>query len=143
MDEFHRLERNRKPFEGIFGFGGGPQNYPCHEVFAQDLERLLNQFSAQAPSSDQVGPVLDYIYFSAPARWKSETAVYWMLLAVQGLTLDLIPLLDGADAETLCKAYQEAYPRRHNSGEAEIRGSSARPSPKTPVHSGSRRRKYP
>lgn len=112
LDEFHRLERKRRPFEGVLGFGGGPQNYPCHEAFAQDLERLLNQFAAQAPSSDQVGPVLDYIYFAAPARWKSETAVYWMLLAVQGLTLDLIPLLDGAGAEALCKTYQDTYPRR-------------------------------
>lgn len=112
VDEFHRLERYRRPLEGAFGLGGGPQNYPCHETFARDLEELLGRFAAQAPSSDQVGPALRYVYFTAPDRWKLESAVYWMLLAVQGLTLELIPLLDSTEAEMLYKAYQDAYPRR-------------------------------
>lgn len=111
-EEFYRLERKRRPLEGAFGFGGGPQSYPCHETFARDLECRLNRFAAQSPSSDQVAPVLSYICLTAPNRWRAENAVYWMLLAVQGLTLELIPLLDGTDAEALYRAYQDMYPRR-------------------------------
>lgn len=112
LNEFRRMEQGRRPFEGVFGLGGGPQSYPCHGKFAEDLERLLKDFAARDPSSEQVGQVLDYIYFTAPVRWKAEPAVDWMLIAVHGLTLELIPLLDAGDAEPLGRAYQDAYPRR-------------------------------
>lgn len=86
LEEFRRLERNRRPMEGVFGIGNGPQNYPCHGKFAQDLERMLKDLSAQALSFEQAGQVLRYIYCTAPVRWESVTTVYWMLLAVHGLT---------------------------------------------------------
>ena len=111
LSEFRRMEQGRKPLEGAFGFGGGPQSYPCHDKFAEDLERLLRDFAAQAPSSEEVGQVLNYIYFTAPARFQSELAVDWMLLAAHGFTLELIGLLSAADAEPLCRAYRSAYPR--------------------------------
>ena len=112
LSEFRRMERERRPFEGAFGLGGGPQSYPCHSKFAEDLERLLRDFAARTPSSGQVGQALNYIYFTAPARWRAEPAVDWMLIAVHGLTLELIPLLDAEDAQPLCRNYQSLYPRR-------------------------------
>lgn len=111
LTEFRRLEQDRKPLEGAFGLGGGPQSYPCHDKFAEDLERLLRDFAAQSPSSQEVGQALNYIYFTAPARFQSGPAVDWMLLAVHGFTLELIGLLSAADAEPLCRAYRGAYPR--------------------------------
>ena len=113
LDEFHRLERKRNPMEGALGFGVGPRNYPCHEKFAEDLEELLTRFEAQSPASEEVGQVLNYIYFTAPARWNSVPAVDSMLIGVHGLTLGLIPLLSPSDARPLYDAYQAAYPRRH------------------------------
>lgn len=112
LSEFRRLKQGRKPLEGAFGLGGGPQNYPCHDKFAQDLERLLQDFAARSPSPEEAGRVLEYIYFTAPARFQAEPAVDWMLLAVHGLTLELIGLLDAAQAGPLCRAYGNAYPRR-------------------------------
>ncbi len=112
LNEFRRLEQGRRPFEGAFGLGGGPQSYPCHDKFAGDLERLLQEFAAQAPSSGQVGQALDYIYFTAPVRWKAEPAVDQMLLAVQSLTTGLIEYLDASTAEALYEKYQSFYPRR-------------------------------
>ena len=41
---------------------------------------------------------LNYIYFTAPARFQAGPAVDWMLLAVHGFTLELIGLLDAAEA---------------------------------------------
>ena len=112
VDEFHQSERNRKPLEGAFGFGGGPQSYPCHERFVQDLELLLRDFAAQAPDSSQVSQILNYICLTAPARWETGSAADWMLLAAHSLTLELIPLLSASDAGSLYAAYQAAYPRR-------------------------------
>lgn len=111
-NEFRRMEQGRGPLEGSFGLGGGPRSYPCHGQFARDLERLLKDFAARGPASEEVGQVLDYIYFTAPVRWRTEPAVDWMLLAAHSFTLELIPLLDAADAQPLCRAYQSAYPRR-------------------------------
>jgi len=111
LDEFRRLEQTRKPLEGCFGFGGGPQSYPCHEAFARDLERLLEHLTAQAPASEQAGQMLNYLYFTAPARWQSETAPYWMMLAVQGFTTGLIQCLDAPTAEALYEEYRHFYPR--------------------------------
>lgn len=112
LSEFRRLEQGRKPLEGAFGLGGGPQSYPCHDKFAQDLEQLLRDFVGQSPSPEEVGQVLNYIYFTAPARFQTEPAVDWMLMAVHGLTLELIGLLDAAQAGPLCRAYGSTYPRR-------------------------------
>ena len=111
LDEFHRLEQNRRPMEGAFGIGNGPQSYPCHEKFAQDLDRTLRDLSAQTPSSEQVSQVLRYIYCTAPVRWESETTVYWMMVAVQGLTGRLIERLDASSAKALCGEYRHLYPR--------------------------------
>ena len=112
LDEFHRLERDSKPFEGAFGFGGGPKDHPCHEKFAQDLEKLLYDLTAQEPSSGEAAEVLRYIYCGAPSRWETEATVYWMLLAVQGYTLGLIERLNAADAGALYDTYRDLYPRR-------------------------------
>lgn len=112
LSEFRRLEQGRKPLEGAFGLGGGLRNHPCHDKFAQDLEQLLRDFAGQSPSPEEVGQVLNYIYFTAPARFQAEPAVDWMLMAVHGLTLELIGLLDAAQAGPLCRAYGSTYPRR-------------------------------
>ena len=111
LSEFRRLEQGRKPLEGAFGLGSGPRSYPCHDKFAQDLERLLRDLAARSPSSEEVSQALNYIYFTAPARFQTGPAVDWMLLAVHGLTLELIGLLDAAEAAPLCRAYGSAYPR--------------------------------
>ena len=111
LDEFHQLEQNRKPMEGAFGMGTGPKDYPCHEKFAQDLDRLLEDLTAQAITSEQAGNLLRYIYCTAPVLWESETSVYWMLLAVHGSTQGLIKQLDVPIAKALCKEYQHLYPR--------------------------------
>ena len=47
---------------------------------------------------------LNYIYFTAPARFQAGPAVDWMLLAVHGFTLELIGLLDAAEAAPLYPA---------------------------------------
>ena len=112
LEEFYQLERKRKPMEGAFGFGGGPKNYPCHDRFAGDLEQLLQEFAEQSPSSGEVGEVLNYIYFTAPECWKAEPAVYWMLMAVHSLTMDLIGLAEPSEAARLYDVYQRVYPRR-------------------------------
>ena len=55
--------------------------------------------------------VLHYIYH-APKEHPEPKSSYWMLVAVHGLTRDLIPLLNPADASALAEDYTALYPRR-------------------------------
>lgn len=112
LEEFYRQKKGHKAFEGMFGFGTGPQDYPCHEKFIQDLDRLLKSLLSRSPASQETEEVLRYIYCEAPARWESEPTVYWMLLAAHSLTPDLIGCLDASGARALYDEYQKRYPRR-------------------------------
>ncbi len=105
-----QLERNRKLGEGIFGLKGGPADNPCHDRFAEDLRELLCDFAAEAPESAAVRSVLEYIY-EAPKRTAVPKSAYWMLIAVQGLTRELIEKLSPSDADALAERFASLYSR--------------------------------
>ena len=50
--------------------------------------------------------------YSIPREHREPHSVYWMLIAVQGLSLDLIGGLVPADAAALCMGFGNRYPRR-------------------------------
>lgn len=113
LARFRKAELARKPGEGIFGLGVGPRDYPCHAWFSDALEGLLQDLAARRPDPAQARELLAYIY-RAPLERQGEggDAVYWMLLAVHSLTLELTAFLSPADAQTLLQDYQASYPRR-------------------------------
>ena len=54
--------------------------------------------------------VLEYMY-DAPLQNPNPKSAYWMLIAVQDLTKDLIKGLAPEDADALAERYIENYPR--------------------------------
>ena len=104
------LEKNRKPFEGIFGMKGGPADNPCHDRFAEDMRGFFADYAAGRPDSAEVREVLDFV-FNEPVAYRGPQCAYWMLTAVQGLTDVLIPLLSREDAAALAASYGKRYPR--------------------------------
>ena len=112
QDQARALERASKPWERLFGLVGGPQSHPCHEQFIQSLEQTLRAAADRPLPAVEAAALLDYIYFPAPARRRSQDSSCWMRVAVHGLTLDLIPLLRPEDARALRGRYQGDYPRR-------------------------------
>ncbi len=102
--------KNRKPGQGLFGLGRQPADDPCHDAFVEELERLLSDFAASGPESAAVRGVLDHVYHW-PTAHRKPPSMYWMLIAVHGLTLDLIPLLGREDAAALRTQYAADYPR--------------------------------
>ena len=111
IEEAERLEKERKPSDGLFGMSPKPADDPCHDRFADDLEEALSGFAAGDPEPEEVREVLSYIY-RAPKEHLEPLSVFWMLNAVHGLTADLIPLLDPKDAALLCRQYDQDFPRR-------------------------------
>lgn len=104
------LEQHRKLGKGIFGTKGGPKDDPCHARFSDDLERILKDLAQAKPDSDTLREVLTYIY-TVPRDFSSVRTAYWMLLAVHGHTLPLIPLLSPEDARMLETQYAGCYSR--------------------------------
>lgn len=113
IQEGTALERNRKPLQGILGLGNRPSDDPCHGRFAQSLEGLLADFQQEGISPETTRQVLEAMY-QAPQEHPHPVSVYWMLVAVQTLSLPLIPRLRPSDAAALRSVYLQAYPHRWN-----------------------------
>jgi len=104
LDKTITLERDRKPGAGWFGFKGGVADDPCHDRFAEELHVFFEDLSASGAESADVREIMEYV-ISAP-----QTA-YWMLIAVQGLTRPLLPLLSTADAGAVGAHLEKLFPR--------------------------------
>lgn len=86
-----QLERDRQTSRRTgWAWGSGPAADPCHDRFAQELEALLHRMDS-LPSS-QLFQALSFIY-TAPFAHRDNPSAYWMLQAVHGLTVPLIPRL--------------------------------------------------
>jgi len=109
--QVHKLEREKKPGDGLFGMGKKISDDPCHEAFADKLGTMLKEIEKSEPSSEEVYGILEYIYH-AQTEYASFTSAYWMLNAVHSLTIELIELLDSQDAERLMHIYDNEIPRR-------------------------------
>ena len=110
LEQAERVERDRRPGDGLFGVGKKPSDDPCHDRFASALETALRDFAALEPDSPRIREVLSHIY-RAPAEHREPMSAYWMLCAVHGFTLELIGRLNAGDAAALLSRYAEDFPR--------------------------------
>ena len=119
LGEVELLEINRKPGAGIFGLKGGPADDPCHDRFAETLRSFYEGFAAQKPESAAVKELMAYACTLPTVRREPRTA-YWMLIAVQSLTQELIGLLTPQDAGELAALYEKSF-RRHERMPSQIK----------------------
>ena len=110
IDKVMELERKRKPTDGLLGFGTSPSQDPCHDAFADELEKELAAFTAGNPGSAETAEILEYM-IRIPTSHEEPKSVYWMLLAVHSLAIDLTKHLDREDAKRLAAIYAKLYPR--------------------------------
>ncbi len=105
-----RLEAERKPADGLLGFGRNPAHDPCHELFSDRLQKALKSAEG-AITSDVVSELLHFMY-KAPLENQNNKLAYWMLIAVHAHTKDMICFLNQEDAAALLLLYNELYPKR-------------------------------
>ena len=74
------------------------------------MAALLSDFAAEKPDSAALRPVLEKL-FGAAGQHPEPRSAAWMLIAVQGLTRPLLPLLSASDAGTVCALLEKIFPR--------------------------------
>ena len=110
LAEAREAEAKLRPLDGVMGFGRKSSDDPCHNRFQEALEAMLRSAAKEGPESAELRAMLSYIY-RVPKENREPLATYWMLMAVHGLTSDLIGQLYRENAETLWKEYRAAFPR--------------------------------
>ena len=110
LDRTLSVERSQKIGAGWFGLKGGVADDPCHDRFADELRAYFEELAQSGADSAAVREVMEYV-ISAPQKADAPRAAYWMLIAVQGLTRPLLPLLSASDAGTVCALLEKIFPR--------------------------------
>ena len=105
-----QLERDKKPGAGLLGLTPGPKDDPCHKMFIDQLQELMDGMLAQKPASGQMRQVLAYIY-RAPLEHETPLAVYWTLQAAHSTTLEMAGRLESGDARALRDEFAKMYRR--------------------------------
>ena len=110
-EEVAKLTKEAKPFSGMFGFGSGPKDDPCHARFVEAVNQETAQMTADHVSEEEAKRTVQLL-LSLQQTCEREGLVFWTCLAVHGAALPLIPLLLPKDAGEICEEYQVALPRR-------------------------------
>ena len=111
FEQVRAAKKRLKLADGLFGMGERLANAPCHDAFWKALGAFLDGMDVREEPG-QAYQALDFIYRAPFAYPDVHQSVYWMLLAVHGLTQPLIARLRPEDAQAMYLWYQKAYPRR-------------------------------
>lgn len=110
IKDVQKVYKNAKPMDGLFGWGDDPRKDPCHMRFYEDLEQWAQDFLASAPARAEVHEAVCFI-LETPAKHR-DTPCFWFMYAAQGLTREMIPMLEASQCGQLRQMYDENYPRR-------------------------------
>lgn len=105
-----KVYKDAKPMDGLFGWGDDPRKDPCHMRFYEDAEQWTRDFLASGPARAEVFEAVQFI-LETPDQYR-EQHCFWFMFAAQGLTKELIPMLEEGQCAQLRTFYDEAYPRR-------------------------------
>lgn len=111
LEKAETLERERKPGQGLFGFGQTPADDPCHEAFVLGLKEMLACFQKAGIASERLYEILDFV-FHAPQEHREPASVYWTLIAAHSAAVEAAAALRPEHAQRLCERYDSDYPRR-------------------------------
>ena len=103
LAEAETVAANAKPFEGAFGMKGGLANDPCHMKFYNAMAEAVKY---EEPY-EAVRTLLE-----ADSSYDCPKSVRFMLTAIQGLAIDLVPALRPEQKEEFRAWYDRNIPKR-------------------------------
>ena len=103
------LFKSANPFAGVFGFSGGPKEDKGHREFYDDVgimtDRVLNE-----GEQEKISQMAEALLFSVSSAEKEHPA-YWMIRAINGHALKLIPELAPERKNELLKRFSATFPK--------------------------------
>ncbi len=104
------VERKRKPFDGLLGFGSHPSGAPCHEKMDQQVEALCRE-TAEQGSGEEAAALAEAV-LRAEKEWKGPEYARLMLVAIQRHTLPLLGRVGEEERREMALRYAKDNPRR-------------------------------
>lgn len=108
--EYEGIRKKASFTDGLFGLGNDPKKDPCHMRFYRDVEAWVQAFAQADPSEEDIYAVVRHLLTAAEDHRKKPEE--WTMLAAQGLSRVLIPLLSAEHCAELEIWYDHVYPRR-------------------------------
>ncbi len=114
------VERKKKPFDGIFGFGRVPANDPCHDLMDRKVEELTKRAAGEISDGDGEIRAADAAetdalvreLFRAAGTYHGPGYAGMALVAIHRHGIRLIPRMSGEARRTLAEWYGKEYPKR-------------------------------
>lgn len=111
IEEFKQVQEKASPAAGLFGFGSGPDDHPCHMAFYERIQEMTKGFLASGLGAEDAFSTVELLLKSHQTKDCPNT-VKLMLVAVQKFAVPLIPMLSHKDSEELLKWYDSFVPRQ-------------------------------
>lgn len=105
LDTARNVIANAKPFAGAFGMKGGINDDPCHMNYYNAMKAALEEEDADAYESVR-------FLLNADRSYECSRSVSFMLTAVQGLAVELVPRLSLEQKEEFRQWLDDNVPRR-------------------------------
>ena len=104
------LIQNRRPGEGIFGMPDSAKSAPCHMEYYHNMEAAVRELAGDKPDAESAEQLVRFLLTAEEAFPCSQLAS-WTLLAVQRLSLPLIPHIPPEKRKELGSWFGKKVPR--------------------------------
>ena len=111
IEELEKAEKNRKPGSGLFGFGQGPGDFPCHTEMDNQVAELAGELTESEAEPDEIAEIVKAV-LQAEESCAWPEAARWAVMASQRHVLPLIARMSAADRKEMLAWYEKAYPKR-------------------------------
>lgn len=105
IEEVKDAIRSSKPLAGVFGLRGGIGDSPCHMKFYDSLKELIESGDFDAYETVR-------LLLHADSSYEAPDAAKFMLTAVQGLAIPLVPKLSAEQRGEFKQFLDDNVPRR-------------------------------
>ena len=109
QEDLDTLAKNRRPGDGVFGFGRAPGDDPCHERFDTRIAELAARWAQPGADRDEVAE-LAHLMLRCDRELTLPVYAQGMLVAIQRHTLGLISRLTPDEAREIRIGYEKHYP---------------------------------
>lgn len=111
IEKIRIAAKNRKPGEGIFGFGRKLSDEPCHMELIEGVQKVAEAMAKEA-TSQEAAKAIRYILERPECYEKVAQSMYWTMITAQGQVMPLIPCLNKEDALEIYTWYNKENPKR-------------------------------